>query len=91
MDLLSGLVLGAIVLALVQWLRSRDIAVKWYEWLIGAGALVLLVFSIQNFFGSRAETEFGIANLYLLVMSLPAIVLGAVATLLVWRRQRASA
>ena len=91
MTLLSGLIIGAGALALVQWLRSKDIAVKWYEWLIGAVALVLLVFAMQNYFGSRAETEFGIANLYLLVMAIPAIVLGAIATLLVWRRQSASA
>ena len=57
MWLIIGLILGAGLLALVLLLRTRKIAVKWYEWLIGAIGLILLLFTIQNFTGSLAEHE----------------------------------
>ena len=90
MWLIIGLVAGAAVLWLVIWMRSKDIAVKWYEGLIGALGLLLLLFTIQNFFGSLAELESTAANMFLLVSGLPAIILLAVAWQLVARRQRAS-
>ena len=43
-----GIILGVALLALVMWLRSKAINVTWYEWLIGAIGLALLVFTIQN-------------------------------------------
>jgi hypothetical protein len=89
MWLIIGLVAGAAVLGLVLWMRGRNIAVKWYEWLIGALGLVLLLFTIQNFFGSLAELESTAANMFLLVTGLPALILLAVAWQLVARRQRA--
>ena len=89
MWLIIGLIAGAAVLGLVLWLRGRDVAVKWYEWLIGAIGLVLLLFTIQNFAGSLAELEGTAANMFLLVSGLPAIILLAVSWQLVARRQRA--
>lgn len=90
MWLIIGLAVGAGVLALALWLRSRDIAVKWYEWLIGAVALLLLIFTIQNFVGSQFELEPTAASMFMLVSGLPGIILGAIAVALIWRRQRAS-
>ena len=84
-----ALIVGVLVGALVLWLRSRDIKVAWYEWLIGILGLLLLLFGIQNYFGSLAEFD-GTANLYLLVVVLPGIILGAVVAALIWRRQRAA-
>jgi hypothetical protein len=89
MWLIIGLVAGAAVLGLVMWMRSRDISVKWYEWLIGAIGLLLLLFTIQNFFGSQAELESTAANMFLLVTGLPALILLAVSWQLIARRQRA--
>lgn len=57
MSFLIGLVIGAGLLALVPWLRSRRIVVTWYEWLIGAIGLLLLLFTIHDFFASFAEHE----------------------------------
>ncbi|MES0329586.1 MAG: dehalogenase [Dehalococcoidales bacterium] len=90
MWLIIGIVAGAAVLGLVLWMRSKDVAVKWYEWLIGALGLLLLLFTIQNFAGSLAELESTAANMFLLVTGLPALILLAVAWQLVARRQRAS-
>ena len=88
--LLTGLIVGAGLLWLVSWLRTRGIAVKWYEWLIGAVGLALLLFAIQNFFTSLNEAEPSSASMYLLVMGLPALILLAVTWLLVARRQSAA-
>jgi hypothetical protein len=75
---------------LVLWLRGKDITVKWYEWLIGAIGLLLLLFTIQNFAGSLVELESTAANMFLLVTGLPALILLAVAWQLVARRQWAA-
>ncbi len=85
-----ALVLGAVLLALVLWLRGRDIKVTWYEWLIGAVGLVLLLFSIQNLVASFAEAEEGAAWMFLLVFGLPALILMAIAWQLIARRQRSA-
>jgi hypothetical protein len=89
MWLIIGLIAGAAVLGLVLWLQSKNVSVKWYEWLIGAIGLLLLLFTIQNFAGSLAELESTAANMFLLVSGLPAVILLAVAWQLVARRQRA--
>ncbi len=89
MWLIIGLIAGAAVLGLVLWMQSKNVAVKWYEWLVGALGLMLLLFTIQNYAGSLAELESTAANMFLLVSGLPAIILLAVSWQLVARRQRA--
>ena len=89
MWLIIGLIAGAAVLGLILWMRGRDVSVKWYEWLIGALGLMLLLFTIQNFAGSLAELDSTAANMFLVVSGLPAIILLAVSWQLVARRQRA--
>ena len=84
-----ALVVGAGITVLIYWLRSRDIKVSWYEWLIGAVGLLLLLFTIQSFAASLAEDESTAATMYLLATGLPALILLAVAWQFVWRRQRA--
>ena len=83
-----SLIVGAGLVVMVLWLRSRDIKVTWYEWLIGAIGLLLLLFTIQNFVTAFAELESAAAWMFLLVLGLPALILLVVAWLLVWRRQR---
>lgn len=84
-----GVVVGAAVVWLVFWLRSRNIQVAWYEWLIGVVGVLLLIFTIQNFIASIAELENTAGTMFLLVLGLPAIILMAVAWQLIARRQRA--
>ena len=88
---IAALVIGAAVTTLVFWLRSRDIKVAWYEWLIGAIGLLLLVFAIQNFVGAGLEAESDAATKYLGIVGVPALVLMAVSVSLVLRRKSASA
>lgn len=85
---LIGLIIGAGLLTLALWLRSRRIVVRWYEWLIGAIGLGLLLFTIQNFVASFAEYEEFAAWTFLWVFGLPTVILLAVATFLPWRRHR---
>ena len=84
-----ALILGAGLLGLVLWLRSRSVEVKWYECLIGIIGLLLLLFTIENFVSSFAEFNNTAAWLFLLVTGLPALILLAVSWQLVARRQRA--
>ena len=85
-----ALIVGAGVLALAWWLNSRNLKMKWYVWFIGIIGLLLLMFTIQNYFGSIDEFQSGPAAKFWLVTGLPAIILLGVAVLLAWRRQRTS-
>ena len=82
-------ILGAGLVALVVWLRSSSVQVKWFEWLIGIIGLLLLIFTIQNFAGSFAEFNRTAAWLFLPITGLPALILLAVSWQLIARRQRA--
>ncbi len=84
-----GLGAGAVLLALVIWLRSQNIALTWYEWLIGAVGLLLVWFTVQNVAGSLSEIEPTATWMFLLVTGLPALILLAIVWQLVARRQRA--
>ena len=88
MWLIIALIIGAGLMALVLWLRSRRILVTWYEWLIGALGLLLLLFTIQNFIASFAEHEATAAWTFLWMLGVPAILLLAIACLLPWWRHR---
>ena len=84
--LLIGLLTGGSIVALAIWLNDRNIKVKWYEWLIGALGLVLLLFGAQNFFGSNAELQELAGRLYALVFGLPGLIFLAIPIRLVIRR-----
>jgi uncharacterized membrane protein len=88
MWLIIGLIVGAAILGLAVWLRGKGLNLTWYEWLIGAIGLILLLFTIQNFFGSQAELESNAAMMFLLVTGLPALILLAVAWQLAARRSK---
>ncbi len=88
---IAALVIGAAIATLVFWLRSQDIKVAWYEWLIGAIGLLILLFAIQNFIGAGLEAESDAAGKYLGIVGVPALVLLALAVSMVWRRKSASA
>lgn len=89
MWLIIGLVAGAAILGLVQWMRSKNVSLTWYEWLIGIVGLALLLFTIQNFFGSFAELEPTAAWMFLLITGLPSLIFLAVSWQLIARRQKA--
>ncbi len=85
--LIVSMLFGAVFLALSLWLRWHRIVVKWYDWLIAATGLVLLIFSLQNFWATKAEHwSFGTPLTFLLVFGLPGGILMILAGLLSWWR-----
>jgi uncharacterized membrane protein YeaQ/YmgE (transglycosylase-associated protein family) len=87
MWLVIGLVIGALLIWLVSVMKGKGISMKWYEWIIGLIGLALLLFTVQNFFGSKAELEPTAANMFLLITGLPALILLAVTWQLVIRHK----
>ena len=88
--LLAGLIIGACLVGLVVWLRNRQIATKWYDWLIGIIGLALLLFTIQNMEGSLVEGYATAALMFFVVTGILSLVLMAVPVFSVWRRSRAA-
>ena len=86
---LIALILGGLVGGLLLWMRSRGMSLTWYEWVIGVIGLLMVLFGVQNYFGSVAEVELSAAPLYLLIIALPGLVLLVVAGLLANRRSKA--
>lgn len=76
---LFGIVLGVGILAVVLSVRARKIAVRWYEWLMGAVALILALLILQNFLASYAEHEPRAAWMGVLFMGIPCAVLAVLA------------
>jgi len=85
--LITGAVLGAALLGLSLWMRSRNISLKWYEWLIGIVGILLLLFTVQNFIGSFGEMQATAAWMFLLVTGLPSLILIAITWQLARRRR----
>jgi len=91
MMFIVGIIVGIAVLAALAWLRSKNITLKWYEWLIGILGLLALAFTVQNFFASFTELEPDAAWMFLLLTGLPAVILLVVAWRLVARRSDSAA
>ena len=85
---LAGLLLGAGVLALALWSRARKIVVRWYEWFIGVLGLLLLLWTVHDFFASMAEYNEIAAWTFLWMLGGPAIILLVIAGLLPWLRRQ---
>ncbi|AAW39223.1 MAG: putative reductive dehalogenase anchoring protein [Dehalococcoides mccartyi] len=81
-----GILIGALVLGFIWWLKHKNLHLTWYEWLIGAVGLILLVFTLQNFMGSFEEVESKAAYMFLLVTGLPSLILLALTWQLAARR-----
>ena len=87
MWLLAGALAGVFITALYLRLSKAHIPVKWYETLIGAIGLALLIFGLQNYISTRAEHwSEGTPLTFLLVFGLPALFLLALFTFLVLLR-----
>ena len=84
-----ALILGGLVGAFALWMRSKDMKMAWYTWLIGIVGLFLLLFTIQNYVGSVNEFESSAASMFLVVMGIPSVVLLAVAGVLGYREMKA--
>lgn len=86
-----GMLLGAGIALLVVWLRNKGISVKWYEWLMGAVALLLALFAVQHYLGSvLVESEPTAGWMGMLILGGIAVILLAIAWQLIVRRQRST-
>ncbi|XUX00746.1 MAG: dehalogenase [Dehalogenimonas sp.] len=83
-----ALIVGAAIIGLAWWLNRQNINVKWYEWLIGLIGVLLLMFSLQNYFGAIEEWQQIPANRWLGYFGVPAILLIALAVSLVIRHRK---
>jgi hypothetical protein len=86
MLIVGGLLVVLALVTLAYWLKQRGITVRWYEWLLGSLGLILLVFSLQNYFAATREFEPAAPVMFLLVFGLPALVLLVLAVGLPWLR-----
>jgi len=82
------LVIGIGLTLLVRWLRDRSLRTTWYDWLIVLVGIFLLLFTIQNFYGSWAEGVPQASWMFALVTGLPSLVLLAITAVQIWRRNR---
>jgi bacteriorhodopsin len=83
-----GLVLGVGVVCMAMWLRDQRIMVRWYEYFIGGLGLVLLIWTMHDFFASLAEHNEIAALTFLWLLGVPGLILLVVSFLLPWRRHR---
>ncbi|AHB14173.1 hypothetical protein [Dehalococcoides mccartyi] len=85
-------VIGALIAvglyALTGWLRSHNIKVNWYEWLIGIIGVVLLLVAVQHYFGASVELFSFAAWMGLAIIGVPALILLVIAWQLVARRAK---
>lgn len=83
------LILGLLIGAVAFWIATRgSFSLRWYEWLLAALGMVLILFAIQNYGASLAENESRAAGILLTMFGLPGLILGGVAGVLIWLRQR---
>jgi len=83
-----GAIFAVVITALVFWVIKQGISVRWWEWLIGAIGIALLIFTVQNFLGSFVENEPKAAWMFWLVLGLPSLIILAIPTVLVIMRRK---
>jgi len=86
-----GLATGIGFTLLIRWLRERNIKTSWYDWLIGIVGILLLFFTIQNFYAGFQERVSQASWMFALVTGVPSLVLLGIPALQVWRRNRKTA
>ena len=81
-----GMVVGAAIMFLVFWLAQAKIAVRWYEWVLGALGFMMAVWAVHDFFGSMTEFNETAGRMLLWILGTPALILLALAVFLPWWR-----
>ncbi|AII57472.1 dehalogenase [Dehalococcoides mccartyi CG1] len=80
--------LGAGLTGLIWWLNSRNISVRWHDWLIGGIGIALVSASYQHTLGELWEGLPSAAFMGLLVIGGLGIIFLLIAFLSVWRRNK---
>lgn len=82
MWLVIGVGLGLGLAYLVSASRSGRIRMRWYQWLLGLVAVVLLLLAIQNYFALQDELEFKMASFALFAFGVPGVISAVLAVFL---------
>ena len=89
---MTWLIFGLLIGAGFFWLATRsNIKLRWYEWVLAVLAVILILFAIQNYSASQFELEPRAASIMLWMFGLPGLILGIVAGVLAWIRNRKAA
>ena len=92
MWLIIGLLLGAGVVLGALWMRSRAVRTAWYEWVLAACGILLVMFAVENARTFSAEFETTAAARSMLIFGLPGVMLIIIAAGLVfWRYRKVTA
>lgn len=78
--LILGLVIGCVLYFLISGVRKGNLKITWYQWVLGAISVSMLLFTVQNYLGFQQELESNAGNFILMTVGLPAIILAA----LIW-------
>lgn len=84
-----GLFWGIAIGLGAMFVVHKGIAVKWYEWVLGGIALLLLTITVQHYFGSMNEYEPTAAWMGVLVLGILTLLFAGVTFQLVWRHNKA--
>ena len=82
--LIFGLVLGWVVSLILNLSLTHRIKVRWYQWVLGVIATVLILLTIQNYLALQAELEPAAAGLMWFLFGLPGIILAALIWVIPW-------
>ncbi|AII58445.1 dehalogenase [Dehalococcoides mccartyi CG1] len=83
-----GLAVGIALTVVVWWLKTKNISLKWYEWILGVLGMLSLFATVQHYFGSLREYEVTSAWMGALIFGIMAIILLTVTWQLVLRRAK---
>lgn len=78
--LVLGIAIGFGLFMIISRFKAGRFNVKWYQWVLGIVSLLMILFTVQNYFGLLEELEPQAARFMLLAAGLPAIILAA----LIW-------
>lgn len=82
--LILGLIAGLVLAYVIDGSRGGRMQVLWYQWVLAAAAVVLMLLTIQNYLALLDELEPAAANLMWVVFGLPAVILAALIWVIPW-------
>lgn len=82
--LILGLIAGLVLAYVISGSRAGKIQVLWYQWVLAAAAVALMLLTIQNYLALLDELEPAAAALTWVVFGLPAVILAALIWVIPW-------
>lgn len=78
------LILGIITGLVLAYVIAGRVQVLWYQWVLAAAAVALMLLTIQNYLALLDEQEPAAAALMWVLFGLPAIILAALIWVIPW-------